>query len=133
MQTNPTYRISLIMHSDTSSISSFSTISMNKGEFNRNLSLLNDAPFWVGHLGITSCISYSQSYYIWTLIIQLLFSKSIISLYGSLHQLFFLIIRFSCNHINIIILLHSSLTIITITQAYSNITFYIILFQKSDI
>ena len=25
---------------------------------------LNDAPFWVGHSGITSCISYSQSYYI---------------------------------------------------------------------
>ena len=25
---------------------------------------LNDAPFLVGHSGITSCISYSQSYYI---------------------------------------------------------------------
>ena len=30
----------------------------------KKIFLLNDAPFLVGHSGITSCISYSQSYYI---------------------------------------------------------------------
>ena len=33
-------------------------------DYIRHVVMLNDAPFLVGHSGITSCISYSQSYYI---------------------------------------------------------------------
>ena len=105
MQTNPTYRISLIMHSDTSSISSFSTISMNK-DFIQPIILYMD---------LNNTIA---------------FLKSILSLYSSLHQLFFLIIRFSCNHINIIILLHSSLSILYYTHKCVSFMLILLIFSK---
>ena len=47
-----------------------------------NKAMLNDAPFLAGHSSITSCISNSQSYYIY-------FNNTILGLqnllYGSLH------------------------------------------------